>query len=261
MQECFVAFIDVLGIKKLVNDWHNNIDLVNEIIHAIKINSKITQADTKRTSRDGNLDVRSFYFSDSFAFVMKKEPRNLPHLFLILRYLQDRFWDKGFCFRGAVVIGDMYFPRRDEDVLIGKGISDAYKLESQIAIYPRIVISEDLFKYIKTENIDGWPFLEKQSKEHEISLIDGIKKDKDGVYFLDLLNPKVLRKEGEEIKHDTNIFSITWMNNFETSYSHILEKVENIVNNSLNNNNNPKIRQKYEWLKNYLEEKQKEPGK
>ncbi len=36
---------------------------------------------------DGVLDIRGFYFSDSFAFVMKKAPRNLPHLFLIIRYL------------------------------------------------------------------------------------------------------------------------------------------------------------------------------
>ncbi len=105
----------------------------------------------------------------------------------------------------------------------------------------------------KKKNIDGWPFLEKQNEEQEINLIDGIKKDKDGVYFLDLLSPKILRKEGEGIRQDTNIFSITWLNDAETSYLRILEHVKNTIDNNINSND-PKIRQKYEWLKSYLEE-------
>ncbi len=155
-QDCFVAFLDILGVKNLLNDIKGKRELIDHIIKAIKINSRIAKADTKRTSNDGDLKIRSFYFSDSFAFIMKKEPQNLPHLFLIIRYLQDKFWEKGFCFRGAITIGKMYFPGRNEDVLIGKGISDAYKLESQIAIYPRIVISKDLLKYIEKEKKHRW---------------------------------------------------------------------------------------------------------
>jgi len=254
-EECFVAFLDVLGIKDLLKDIGYNGDLISKIIETIKVNSKIIDANTKQTSEYGDLDIRSFYFSDSFAFIMKKEPENLPHLFLIIRYLQDRFWEKGFCFRGAVTLGKMYFPKKSENVLIGQGLVDAYKLESEIAIYPRIMVSDKLVKYIRNEKISGDPFLEK--KEGRL-LTEGIKKDKDGVYFLDLLNKKIVRKVGEEIKQNGSLFSIIGLDAREDNRPMILQKVEDVVRKNLNNRKaKEKIKQKYGWLKSYLAETRK----
>ncbi len=252
LEDCFICYLDVLGVKNLLKEIENgeNKKLLEDIIKVIKINSKITKSTSKETSKDGNLDIRSFYFSDSFAFIMKKEPRNLPHLFLIVRYLQDRFWEKGFCFRGAITVGKMYFPKKEENVLIGPGLVEAYKLESEIAIYPRIVVDEKLVEYIKNKNIKGSPFLEKQNDGF---LINGIKKDKDGIYFLDLLNRKVLRKIGENIINENKRFSIVWNRESKSNYERIIGEVEEIVEKNINSTDE-KVKQKYEWLKSYVEE-------
>lgn len=252
-EDCFVAFLDILGIKNLLDKIEKDEELAKNIIEVLNINTKF--GDTKETSSDGNLEIRSFYFSDNFAFIMKKEIKNLPHLFLIIRFLQDKFWKKEFCFRGAVTIGRMYWPNNGEKILLGKGIAEAYKLESKFAIYPRIIISDDLFKFIENENIDGSPFTNRKG----INLKDVISKDKDGIYFLDLLNKNVLRPKDEEITKNKRKFSIHWNNYRNSKYEEILESVKQIIDKNLNNNNEKiEIKQKYEWLKSYLEEEKKD---
>lgn len=248
-KNCFVAFIDVLGVRNLLKKLKQNSKKINNITDALKINSYFIDSDTKQTSEHGKLKIKGFYFSDSFAFVMEKEPKNLPHLFLIIRYLQDKFWEQGFCFRGGITIGEMYFPESDDNVLIGEGLMKAYELESKIAIYPRIVVDKELYKFIETKKIKGYPFT---SKGYNLS--DGIKKDKDGVYFLDLLSKKILRKEGENIeKGNNNSFYIGWSREEKSSFKNILNIVKKLVKNNLETKD-VKIKQKYEWLNSYLQE-------
>jgi len=266
-EECFVVFLDILGVKNSVKNRNQNGDLINELIDVLKINSKF-EPNIKNTS-SGKLEIRSWYCSDSFVFLMKKKgnEKNLSQLFLIIRYLQDKSWENGFCLRGAVTLGDMYYPDKNENVLLGEGIMRAYELESKVAIYPRIVVDEEVYNFIKSNELRGYPFGEDGTK-----LIDLIKKDKVGVYYLDLLNPKILRREGEEIKckklnsknlrkkgekikckKEEKYFSITWNSNKKSKFEYIKDKVGEIVEGGLKNEN-IKIKQKYEWLKSYLNE-------
>ncbi len=210
-EDCFVAFLDILGVKKLLDKIAKDEELAKNMIDALKINTKF--GNIKETSMHGNLSIRSFYFSDSFAFIMKKEKHNLPHLFLIIRFLQDRFWEKGFCFRGAITIGNMYWPEGEENILLGEGIVKAYCLESEVAIYPRIIISDDLFKFIEDESIDGYPLTKDNTKLKNVII-----KDKDGIYFLDLLNTSILRPNGEKIVENNRKFSIIWNVENESKY-------------------------------------------
>ena len=227
-------------------------DLLESLIDVLKINSKF-QSNTKNIN-DGKLEIKSWYFSDSFVFVMKssKNNQNLSQLFLIIRFLQDRFWENGFCFRGAITLGEMYYPDKDENVLLGNGIVEAYKLECEVAIYPRIVVDEKVYEIIKEEDLQGYPFGSRETK-----LKDSIKKDKDGVYFLDLLNKNILRPKNEKIESNSKYFSIVWCKEKEneSNLSYIRKKVNKIINeNSQQYNHNLKIKQKYEWLKAYLKE-------
>jgi len=66
------------------------------------------------------------------------------------------------------------------------------------------------------------------------------------------LNKDVLRKKGETTSQNGDVFSIRWESNQEDNFPYILEKVKIIINENLNKDE--KIRQKYEWLKSYLEE-------
>ena len=249
-KECYVAFLDILGIKNFVSNIRQNKDLLKNLINVLKINSKFEP--NKKMTSYGKLEIRSWYFSDSFVFVMKRNgnDQNLSQLFLIIRFLQDRFWEKGFCLRGAITLEKIYYPTKNENILLGNGIIKAYNLENEIAIYPRIIIDERVYKIIEDENLQGYPYGNKNT-----NLKDLIKKDKDGIYFLDLLNKNILRPVDERIESNSEGFSIRWSNTHKNNLRNIKKKVEEIVERELNNsNNNLKIKQKYEWLKSYLEE-------
>ena len=245
--ECFLVYLDILGIKKLVSEFDNKQELIKNLINVLKINTKFVNSNQKMTTA-GNINIRSWYFSDSFVFLMKDQPENLSHLFLIVRYLQDRLFGEGYLLRGAIVKEKMYYPEDDENVLLGQGMIDAYKLESEIAIYPRVVISEKLLNYIKKEDIKAYPF----GKDSIISLKELIKKDYDGIYFLDLLNENILRKKNEKIKNEGKRFSIFWENSDDSNYNNIIEKVRHIIIDY--SDKSIKIKQKYDWLNSYLEQ-------
>jgi len=252
-EDCFIVFLDILGVKELVSNLDNKPELLKKIIDTLKINQVFAESNQKKTTQ-GALDIRSWYFSDSFVFLMKTKNKNLPHLFLIIRYLQDRLWEKGYCLRGAVTREKMYYPNNDENILLGQGIINTYKLESELAIYPRIVVDNNLVKYIDDELI-AYPFGKSGN------LIDFIKKDYDGVYFLDLLNKNILRKKNEKVVKEKNSkFFISCNPNAKSNYDNIIGKVNSIVHANLTKEyiNKIKIKQKYEWLKSYLEQIQRD---
>ncbi|OAQ19970.1 hypothetical protein [Thermosulfurimonas dismutans] len=261
-EDCFLAYLDILGFKDKIKETEINLKELKTLIEALKINTKFTQSGGKKTTASGTLEIRSFFFSDSFLFMMKANKENLPHLFLIIRYLQDRLWEYKLCLRGAMVKGKMYWPNIRENIILGPAMIKAYKLESEVAIYPRIIVSEDLYRYIKDKKISAYPV----SEEGELK--EFIKKDKDGVYFFDILNPNILRKKGEKIitinerenmiDNDTKYgksFSITWNSSEVSNYENIITTVKEIVKNS-KGNQNPVVKQKYSWLSYYLEEVQ-----
>lgn len=247
--DCFVAFLDILGFKKIVYNTKGNSKLLNDLIDALKINYKFTKSNQKETT-EGKIDIRSYFFSDSFVFMIKEKEKHLPHLFLIIRFLQDRLGENGLCLRGAITRGEMYWPKKKENILLGLAMIEAYNLESQIAIYPRIVVIESLFNYITDKEVPAEPLGPSGEKLKEF-----IKRDKDGVYFFDILNSEIIRKKGEKIESDEGkkTFSIQWDPNDTSNYDSVIENVQDVVVENIKNEDK-KIRQKYEWLKSYLEE-------
>ena len=82
-------------------------------------------------------------------------------------------------------------------------------------------------------------------------LKDYIKRDADGIYFLDLLNSEILRTTDEELESSgDDKFSITWNFCSESNHEYILTKVDEIITANVASED-IKIRQKYEWLKTY----------
>ena len=69
---------------------------------------------------------------------------NCEHLLL-------HFLSKNFVFRGGVAYGDLYY-EKDRSILFGPAVNEAYQLESKVAIYPRIALSN----FVAETIIEHW---------------------------------------------------------------------------------------------------------
>ena len=237
-EDCFLAYLDILGFKNRVKEAKSNFKEVVSLVEALKTMSEF-EARYEKNTRTGKVEIRCSLFSDNIALMIKANDDDLPHLFLIVRYLHDRLLEQNLCLRGAIVRGKMYWPERGRNILLGPAIINAYELESKAAIYPRIVINRELYNHIKNAKIPAFPVSENGN------LTDFIRRDKDGIYFFNVLNPNILRKRGEKLKELNNGFKITWNECAESSYTEVINAVKETINKYINNQN-PQVRQKYE---------------
>ena len=162
-----VLFIDVLGTK-------NNCDeqLLRTFHQAYKNAIYDVSFDNSFQNND-NLKIA--IFSDNVAIVDNcenydlKEKQNVLHnMILFAITFQNDLLREGYLTRGGIAYGDCFI---DNVMIMGQALIDAYMLESKLALYPRIIVSESLIKDFK--------FLE----YHERYL----SKDKDEKYFVDYL--------------------------------------------------------------------------
>lgn len=254
-KDCYVAFLDILGFSEKVADSQSNQETLKILIDSLSICGIFPSGGKKEVDSQGprTISVKSRFFSDSIVFIMQKKPEDVSQLFFMTRYLQDRLWEKSICLRGAITLGSMYWDDSDvSNITVGPALIEAHKLESEIAIYPRIIVSEELYAYIDSCNMRADPFGGGLNSSHnpQALLKDYIKRDADGVYFLDLLNSEILRTNDEKLELFKDKFSITWNILSESNHDHIITKIDGIIVQGLGSDDK-KIKQKYEWMKNY----------
>jgi len=249
-EDCFVAFLDILGFKSKVLGSQNNPDILKDIIQSLNIVNAIPSGDKEVSSGPygaRTIQIRRRFFSDSLVFFLKEKPSDIVHLFLVIRYLQDKLWRRSVCLRGSIVRGQMYWTEEDNNIAVGQGLIDAHKCESTIAIYPRIVVSEKLYTYIERESPSAFPF----GNDTTTSLVHYITQDADGVHFLDLLHPDVIRTRGETLWRSGNErYSIALDDSSHSLRQDVLRHVDKIIRDNTGATDE-KVRQKYAWLQTY----------
>ena len=212
-----VAFLDLLGASKIMES-----DRSQEFL--VKIN-KVFE-DTERTAyekyKEYFRDIRIIAFSDNIAFARKipekYEMVTMHRCIKVMEFISfiniflGAALEKGLLFRGGVTIGNLYI---DEKMIWGKALVDAHALEEKVAIFPRVVISKELYNWMKAEGMKWW----------------GIKQDFDRVWFVDHFH-SVTR--GKEV---------------------LIEKIKELAEQGKKDNaENESVLQKYEWLERYAQQ-------
>ncbi len=247
-EECVVAYMDILGFAEMVRRSEEDAEAFRRILESMQIVNAIPSGGKKGVGgarRD--MPIHSRFFSDSLVFFVKPKPSHIAQLFFVLRYLQDRLWQRHICLRGAIAKGKMYWPANDDNITVGQGLVEAYRIESTVAIYPRIVVSDTLYRYIADSEAPANPF----AKDRDTSLTHYIATDADGVRFLDLLHRDIQRAEGERLeRYGKNGFTVRWSTDAVSARPRLLASVDAVIRDNLAVTDE-RCRQKYAWLQTY----------
>ena len=130
MKDCIILYIDILGTKSILSSEDEEkillfISNMTEFYHIIfdpYVGTKI--------------------FSDNIIIFDDYSEENLEKMVDIASQTQFYLLMKyNLLSRGGIARGKLYY---DDMCILGKGLVDAYYLESKVANYPRIVLSDDL---------------------------------------------------------------------------------------------------------------------
>lgn len=135
-----VAYIDLLGIKKLIKNEPDAIALSMHDVYTVFI-EVVSQLPDKD-------EIKIKIFSDNIIITrrvtesIENQRANLHQIIALVEAFQYLLlYRSRSLVRGGIVIGNLYI---DDVFAIGQALVDAYYLEDKIAIYPRIIIDDSL---------------------------------------------------------------------------------------------------------------------
>lgn len=166
-----VLFLDVLGFSRLIREGRMNL-----------IEDSLSVTFGKYQSR---FNVTAF--SDNIVVSVKLQQGNdLLDLLHFSCYLTWKLMNKGVLSRGGIAIGELH---HKGSIIYGPALLEAYQLESQVAIYPRIVVAHDA-----TEKARALGGIEDPSETQIIALL---KEDSDGWNFVHIMGHSAMMPRSE----------------------------------------------------------------
>lgn len=247
----FIAYLDILGYDKHIGNgkalaFYNLIKSIVNDIRTIQKNS----------NNSGYLHpipncVNIKMFSDNLIICSE---RNWQNVLNFSHMIQQKFMQNDVFVRGSLYFGELLF---DDEFVLGQGLIDAYKIESEIAIFPRIIVDQTFIVNAEEEIYQRTGHRNKISppkNESDINYSQLRYDHCDENIFIDYLSSCIFESfhkteyiEGEIIKR------VVEQN--ENYFADIIYKHKKIVKKNIEENINDirkmKILQKYQWCKNY----------
>lgn len=208
-----VTFIDILGFKNLITSSFDNADRKDHI--HIALSDLCSQVENwQNHCNDGSR--KWFNFSDCIALTANDTIAETKTLIKLIKNLQFNLLNKKILLRGGIVLGDIFDYNK---FLYGPGLVEAYLSESKNAVFPRILVANDIIK----------------RKDSAIMVLP-LAKDIDNRFFVDYLHPG----KAAEVTHDSIV-------KYQNIQSFIEEQVKN-----LDIRKNIPLYHKYYWLMSYF---------
>lgn len=174
-QERLVCFIDLLGFKSTIVQTIDSDEIRLRLYEVIKsLKESYLKAGMYETipvlfahpekpfqlasevygeniidELSGSFPLDITQFSDSF--VISCPSNNYGSCFLLLQciyFIKIKFFSElGMMLRGGIALGQLL--HEEGGALFGPAMNEAYGIESKLAIYPRVVISEDAYNHLR----------------------------------------------------------------------------------------------------------------
>jgi hypothetical protein len=170
----FCVFLDVLGFSAYVQSKEGDESAFLSIMESLRY-----ARSSLALGEDLNL-IKVKTFSDNIVIGVKVTD-GLEYLGSLLEFIsgyQLAMIEHGFFCRGGLAIGDLVI---DDSCIYGNALVEAYKLESEKAVNPMVLISEDVIERARNSShfytVSG--IMEKPDNGYFISV--------DGLYYLNYL--------------------------------------------------------------------------
>lgn len=222
-EDYMVAFIDILGAsKKIQEDSIGSLNIVHRVYEkALKLyKSQLLDERQSHIAPDNIEYIKTRIFSDNIVLYTRVGDdikACFLHLVFLSAFMQSIFLNEGLLVRGGIATGDFF---ADDIMIWGNALVNAYQIENDIAIYPRIVVQPNIIYSVGEEFANGF---------------ECISIDEDGCYYVDYINE-----------------STYW------DVKTVIKKAKTLCENSLKDahykteKENIKIVQKINWQKNYI---------
>lgn len=213
-KECYIAFLDLLGFKDLIDNEKTTCEDIAELFDEIRIEYPVTIEEEKRHLMDFDA-LKQKIMSDTICLYVDSSITNsLAGLISTCDYLQVRLLRRKtpILIRGAIIKGKIY---AKGDITFGPGVSKAYLMEEKTAKYPRIILTKNLIDEWKTHDFYGKDYVDTYTF-----------RDSDAFYAVDYLY----------LFYGLDRGLTTW------------SKFARFVRNKLDTETNPSIREKYLYI-------------
>lgn len=213
----FVAYLDILGASKYMQD--NSEQFLNDlnVIYENAMNDVIfTNVLSKK-------DIAIKIFSDNILIAVKTTKQDIDRqskLIKIINLVGNLYCNAlrlGYLVRGSITEGKFY---RNKTFVYGKALVEAVKLEEKIAIYPRVIIQDNLVSLIPQY------IAQDSDRKYYLNCFIFTKTFDNTTFKLRILNQLTKYFNNEEITQKI-MWLVTYFNNFQQSpYSNNVEQLE-----------------------------------
>ena len=234
-EPCVVSFIDVLGFRNLLatrsaNDIHGLLKQLEQF-------TRPDEEDPPTSTGEVRLYSRAFAFivSDAIVRVRAYDTQYHDGAFFYelydLLHAQVGLIQNGVIIRAGVTVGEAYVGINGDGPLFGSGLVRAHEIESQEAIYPRVVVDEHA---IAEHRRDPRLRAEHNTLEYEQRAIESLlTTGEDSRRYIDYL--RASRSEFDYVG--------SWLN--------FLNRHASLVRRGLAQPSDGRIARKFEWLGRY----------
>lgn len=243
-RDMVVIFLDVLGSREM-RDFNTKFE-IHSLFHGSVRESRERQKSDQLSHVIYDRSLYGFsdcayifyYYKDGIDECRKDKDKLLSVALYNTSILLTRIMSRGYTVRGGVTYGEAYL---DEEGFFGPAVERAYKLESEDAKFPRVLVDAEigarLYEFESSVQSDAWSFgIESKIRDFLPRLV---LREEDGFYlniFYHLEREGSLMYEGDEL-------------DIESVRSVLLNRIEGDM---VRLAHDPRVISKLEWLKGYL---------
>jgi hypothetical protein len=143
-----LLFCDVLGWASFIEDTQHESyyrDNISLLLDEVWRHTEITQQ-IKSAGQTIDFDLTIGHFSDTIVYSCTCSPTSISLLVRHAAHITNKFLEKSFLCRGAIVTGPLI---HQGPVIFGPALVQAHRMESEVAVYPRILVAREVVSQIK----------------------------------------------------------------------------------------------------------------